>query len=441
MTITKEKNDFIIYKNENTEKEFNSHFKINYNFGTFDRPKIELNNKNILNIFLDHSFEPEKDDCVMFIDHHLIEQLAQENKTNSQFIKDNYIEYCCSNANLMYSIYENIVSILKTFHFKEVNIFMHSDLDGIASGIIMRQILEDIKNDTLNKNNILLARILGNYGDLFEEAKYDLTDYFVEPKDVLIFDKKLKSIVKNFGRFMKAIRPSLHYYCDKETELNLSYYTKEVHELENVLERINIHPKELSNFLNDIIIKSIQELEKVDTFSIIMYLNRITSNFIYKTINKEFQTIIDAIIKEYLEPEFPQIEMTVLFKNDPNKTEYKLLTIETPFDCGRSVIWKYRSSYKQLLYKEITMNKWNYKLTDWKDKNHTNLMKNIACYNKTLNKLTLDGETESSFIIAKSFTIKGGGHCDTIEEGKGSIGSVNVIEKEFNESIIIKEFF
>ena len=87
------------------------------------------------------------------------------------------------------------------------------------------------------------------------------------------------------------------------------------------------------------------------------------------------------------------------------------------------------------------MNKWNYKLTDWKDKNHTNLMKNIACYNKTLNKLTLDGETESSFIIAKSFTIKGGGHCDTIEEGKGSIGSVNVAEKEFNESIIIKEFF
>ena len=32
ITITKEKDNFIIYQNANTKKEFNSHFKINYNF-------------------------------------------------------------------------------------------------------------------------------------------------------------------------------------------------------------------------------------------------------------------------------------------------------------------------------------------------------------------------------------------------------------------------
>lgn len=437
----KEKNLFIFYQNANSNNQFNPNFKINYNFGSFEKPKIDINNKYCLNICLDHSFEIEKNEYFLFIDHHLIERLIESNELKNEFVNNYYKEYCSSNANLMYNIYENIIEIIRSLNFNEVNVFMHADLDGIASGIIMKQILEDSRNYKMSKNDILFVRMLGNYGDLYEYAKYDLTDYFDDPNDVLIFDKKIKTIVKNLGRFMKAIRPCLNYYCNTNKNSKLSNFTKEVIELEDLLERIGINPIQFENFLNNIILKDIENFKKIDVFTIIMYLNRITSNIVYKAINIEFQKLIDSIVKEYLEPDFPQIELSIIFKKDTKKTVYKLLTIETPFDCGRSVIWKYRSSYKQLLYKDLTLNKWNYKLTDWKNKNHANMMKNIACYNKTLNKLTLDGESESSYNIATSFTSSGGGHCNTISEGVGSIGSVKVLEDEFINSIIVKEFF
>ena len=414
----------------------NLDFKINYFFGTFKRPD-NLDN-NALNIILDHSFEPLENDYVMFIDHHLVEQNVQNDVITDPTIVKNYVEYCCSNSNLMYKIYDSIINEISKLKFESVNVYMHSDLDGIASGLIMRQILEDVKKGTNSKENVLLAMILGNYGDLYPEAKYDLADIFVEAKDIAVFDKKLKTIVKYFGRFMKTIKPSLDYmFCKQE-----KYLTSEVRAFAKHIKSIDLEFNDVKEYFMQYLVNPIVTMNKVDTIQIVSFLNNLTNHSIYKILNDDFQKTIDSISKEYIEPSYPQIELAVVFKADPTATVYKLIFADSPYDCGRSLIWKYRVAYKALQRNTvINDNKWNYKATDWKHRDMHKAMNNMACYNKCLSKLTLDGTNESAFSIATKYSTAGGGHCGTSSEGEGSIGSVIVPEEEFMNSFVVKDFF
>lgn len=416
------------------DEENKREFEIEYHFSNFNRPSLI---DNELNIFVDNSYEVLSDDYVLFIDHHQVEQSILYKTTNDQYVIDNYKEFCVSNANLMYNIYEDIVDVVKKLKFNKVNVYMHTDLDGIASGLIMRQILEDVKNNSISKEKNILSMILGNYGDVYPDAKYGLADLFNSvPEDIVVFDKKLKIIVKQIGRFMKATRPILDSILDKK-----SVDLKEEEHIKKSLLKNNIQLDDLKYVIQELIFTYIENMKNADTANVITFINSFMSNDVFKAVNEEFQNIIDMSVKEYLEPTYPLIELTAIFKKDKENTEFKILFIDNIFDCGRSVIWKYRYSYKQLLRNSVINSKWKYKLTDWKNKNHNKLMKNIACYNRRLNKLTLDGDNNSSFEIATSYSKPGGGHLGTTSDGKGSIGSVIVSEEEFMNSLVIKEFF
>jgi hypothetical protein len=107
----------------------------NFRFGSFNRPD-ELE-KDYLHICLDHSWQQHEDDNVIFIDHHLIENM----------FKNIYR----SNADLMYENFEHIYTFfLNMFKYSQntnfnLIIHIHNDVDGLASGIIFKYILEQKK--------------------------------------------------------------------------------------------------------------------------------------------------------------------------------------------------------------------------------------------------------------------------------------------------------
>lgn len=426
------KNQFMMLQSpKNLQIKTKQDFSIKYHFSNFIRP--ELDNTS-LNIAVDHSYKPLNDDYILFIDHHIVEQNVVNKVTDDQFVIENSLKYCVSNANLMYNIYEDIIEVVKSLKFDSVNVFMHTDLDGIASGLIMRQILEDVKNNTMSKDKILLSMILGNYGDLFKEAKFGLVDLFPDPTEVVVFDKKLKIIVKQIGRFMKSVRPSL------DSILKIDSIEK-IDETKNKFLKNSIDIEDLNHIVQDLIFGGIENMTNVNTINVISYLNTLLSNKTFQFVNEEFQNVINNTVNEYISPKYPMIELTAIFKNDPTSTEYKILFIDSLFDCARSIVWKYRIGYGQLVRKSVILSKWSYNVTNYKKKDHHKLMSNIACFNKQLNKLTLDSKsTDSAFKIATTYSTPGGGHLGTSDSG-GSIGSVIVPEKEFMDSIIIKEFF
>lgn len=67
------------------------------------------------------------------------------------------------------------------------------------------------------------------------------------------------------------------------------------------------------------------------------------------------------------------------------------------------------------------------------------MTKNMICYNRLLNKLSLDGDNSSSYNIAKTI-FDGGGHLMT-EDGR-SLGSVVINnESDFFDSFVLVDFF
>ena len=157
-------------------------------------------------------------------------------------------------------------------------------------------------------------------------------------------------------------------------------------------------------------------MNNVNMVSIISYFNGIIQNDLILTILNIYNEEIENIVKSYMENESPSIEMTIMFKEDETKSKYKLFIIDTPFDCGRSVLWKYRVMVKNLLKNKPRISKWHYNVSDWATKKQLGkLTDNCVCYNKCLNKLSFDSSNESAYNISKD-VFNGGGHL--IENAK-----------------------
>ena len=111
-------NNLIGINLSNNVKEYSNKTKqispiIKCNFGTFNTPKLDNNN---IYIVVDHSFAFNKNDNIIFIDHHLIGELFNISyASNSELLANNYE-----------LIYTTLNKILKTFKFNAIVILIHN---------------------------------------------------------------------------------------------------------------------------------------------------------------------------------------------------------------------------------------------------------------------------------------------------------------------------
>lgn len=403
--------------------------EINYHFGFFEKPVTKTDS---LYIVLDHSWVyDENTDNVIFIDHHAVEVLFNANYgSNADMMSKNYS-----------MIYNAIKQIITTFRFKTIEIHTHWDIDGVASALIMRKVCIDINNGKIDPHyeiKIKLAKILGNFGDIDPNAALSLIDIMDDDRAVKIYTKKINSFCKTFSRFMKATRPIYPVFNDTDEN-----------EYKDYIDRFNRYIKDSGLTVSDIqdvvekkIFESLTKLNDIDAKSLIYYFNNIATSKVVNKMVEFFNVETDRIISSYISPsksDSAAFEMFVKFKKDAAGTVFRLLICETEFDAGRTILWKYRSSYAAAARNKKT-SQWYYSVTDW-DRVKPNVanLDNIACYNSLTGKLSLDGNNNSAFEIGQA--LGGGGHGD-IDGGKRSLGSVIVkdINKLFDEIIIIELF-
>lgn len=429
---SKTKNNIVLYNiiNERLEPtKYIKEFKVRFN--SFVRP--DYLESDALNIVVDNSFDFIKEkDNIVFIDHHLSEEI---NETGYN-----------SNASMMLKFYKTIFSTLKlifdNFKFDKIIIHMHHDIDGLASCLICIKILKDILDkkemDKDYENNLKFLEILGNYGDIYQHSKIDLSNYFYEEKNIDIFDKKMKQFCKALSRFFKSTRTV--YPCfenEIERETNLAY-----EEMDLLLKEYGANIDYVRCFIDDLyseIYKFWHYDNYFDIKNILIFLNSIIQNKVLNLILDIYNKEIERFVDNFIDSDTPAFDMTIQFKNDPTNTKFKLLIIDSPFDCGRSVLWKYRSSLKYKVH-SAKENKWKYSVTDWsKDKDLIHIADNIVCYNRMLKKLTLDGSNNAAHNIA-DILFNGGGHSD-LDNGR-SLGSVIIDnEAEFMDSFIVVDIF
>lgn len=485
-----------ICENNNQEKPTDLYtVDIDYRFGTFSRPKFmdEIENTdNILYITVDHSFEYFDCDNIIFIDHHLCEELYDvfEYRSNSDLLVKNYK-----------STYALLKNIFDNFYFNKINVLMHHDLDGVMSAIIIKKIIADVKNNTVDcnyENNIVLAQVLGNAGDMSESAKDDLVKIFTKKDDIIIYNKKIKSFTSYFGRFMKATRTmydSLYNNAGYKNDAFIQSFEQNYKSIkikdEDFYAAINLmtdfYEQQKNNhdttkdpakynklfdnksvvkifdFMCDIAIKNncisidandvkyvldfiysfFINVDTVDTKSILYFINSIVADNTISRIVDIFSNTSHKYMTKCLTPpktDSPIFEMNVIFTNDPNKEKYRLLFINTTADSSRTVMGKYTYFLNKEVQKPSMPNKWNYKITDWQySKPEVLKVNNIACFNSGINKLSLHSTSDSAYNIAKYYG--GGGHSN-IDDSGGSMGSVGIdnINMLLNDIVIFDIF-
>lgn len=398
-----------------------------YRFSNFERPSNL--DSNAVNIFLDNNFfDFLPEDNIIFIDHHLHEENKEpEFNSNVSMMVVHYRE-----------IFEIVNKILKSLNDKSVHVYIHQDLDGICSGLVFKHMYNCIKNSTEPTNyeyDLKFTEILGRYGDIDPNAKVQLTTLFSNEKEIDIYDKKISVFCKKIGRFMKATRGYLNNF-ENSFVINEDIYE----DFKIKTDKYKINNMSV-NEIYDTICERIEQLDVVNTQSTVMFFNLIAQDPIFKTVLELYESEVADITSNYTNPTIPAFEMSVVFKNDPTNTPYKLLVINTSLDCGRSVIWKYRTIVNTMLKQGATNSPWYYKVTDWKkEKNLVKENENMICYNKMLNKVSFDSSNNSGYTIASEI-FNGGGHSQSINDSR-SIGSASVSnEQEFLNSFRLLNFY
>ena len=414
---------------EDTEIFDKNDIEIKYSFGTFIRP-VNFDSSH-LNIIVDQNFDINEDDNVVIVDHHLM-----ETKFNKVYKSNTY---------LMIEKYEVIYSVLAELanKFKYIDVYMHADVDGLCSGLIVQHILMNIFNEKKSDSisyiddlNLVLA--LGNYGDIADNAKLDL-DKFLNTESATeldIYDKKISKYCNSIARFMKAIRTGLIEYQNNcvSSKLLSAYNLK--------LQPCGLTFEDVVDTINDIY-RDISNIKNVNAKSVLILMNVLAQNTVINKIVELYNEESDKLLTNYMEPVIPCMEMKIIFKNDESKNIYKLIIIDSPFDSGRSIIWKYNSSYNKLTRTSSNnVSPWYYKATDWVNSGVKTIddiidnNRNYACYNKMLRKLSINGT--NAFDIAKNI-FDGGGHMGDEENSLGSV----VIEDEniFYDSFMIVDIY
>lgn len=329
-------------------------------------------NRKHLDIFCDNS--PENifgiNRPIILIDHH-----TYERKYSDNFDYTSNCDMIMRNTLNIYSYLKETLKLLNN-KFQKINIFMHTDMDGIFSGLMVKYLINCIyNNEELTKENIkqynkeiILPYVLGELGDI--SSKIEKT---VEEKLPQFNIKKLQSFQRYCNRLFKGFKCSVN---------------KDVLTIEN-------------EELEDKVLKSILIL--CNSYDVV------NNSFFYYFINY-LETNPDCLrlvgnVDFYINENKRIIEnltLPMIIKFDDFNTPYYFFVIESKYDIGRSLLWSYKYSNQKV-------------------KNFNNC--GICVFNTTLKKLSLHSfDDTSSFNIAQKH-FNGGGHI--LKDGS-ALGSVEI---------------
>lgn len=420
-------------KKYDNKEDITKNFDIHINFSSFSENEdiIKLyNKKDCLVIFVDNSYEITneefiKNNMIAFIDHHLTEETYGDGSTsNAGQITDN--------VELIYK-FLSIPIYSKVIPISDIYLFIHTDVDGICSGLLITKMLQDLISCNIDNivsempnlisnfiNTTSLISSFGDYGDVSEDAIYRFMDSSIYDLDqIKTLDKKYKVMIKNISRFFKILKPVINNTINYET-------------MQNILKTYDININDVIDFYKNKILKSMITPSKINNQFFVYYINNIVTSPFFKNyidiITKDINRLTDILISED-NNNINALDMMGCFSIDTSRTIYKLIIIDSPFDIGRNVMYSYKAKIE---YNKIsTGNKYSYKLGDMDSFiNLYDSVKNIMCYNISIHKISIMSENDSAYNISAYFN--GGGHkADDMSMGSFDIGDISEILKFF----------
>lgn len=448
----------IVANNLKLRKSDLSGLKICYNFNSFKHPDIDYlfgqynedpsymcsrdkyKPESVLIISVDNSFEIPKDSKFnyIFIDHHLYEQKVGmcQYQSNSILIYKNF--------SLISKVLDKIIKEKEITH---LGIVFHTDMDGIGSGLLIHRIVDHILNNTVETisqedlDNIGLAAVLGEYGDISTDKEEILFEVFRQ-KDIYSsgLKSKMEKINKNFGRYLKAIRPIMDHYIhvkdpEPETGFNNSPTIKFFRlkdKYDEYKRKYDINHKDF--YASYIKIRNFFDNTKnLDTMKIVTFLTSIVQDPVNRIIIDLVQKEIDFFVNSYIYPTTPVFDMKIQFTNVQNSKDYKLFLFDSPLDIGRSIMWSYKGKvayFKGEPTRDFSLYHYRSALPYI-----SKACDNMCCYNTFSGKLSLQSsDPRNAYDIGLAFN--GGGHANT---DSGSIGSAFVDLDTLTNSTVLLE--
>lgn len=338
--------------------------------------RFSLDPRKHLDIFCDNSPSniSEIQRPIILIDHHTYETKYPDNfdyTSNCDMIMRNFLN--------IYNYLKETFKILNN-SFQKINIFIHTDMDGIFSGLMVKYIIHCIyNNEEINKNNvkkytreIILPYILGELGDISSQI-----GDIVERKLPQFNLKKLQNFQKYCNRLFKGFKNCIELDILECINDDFKYNDIEHRVLRSIL----------------ILCNSYNVLSNSFFYYFINYLET-SEDCLQLVSNVEFDINNNKRNIENL-----TLPMMVKFEGYED-IPYYFFVIESKYDIGRSLLWSYKGSNN-------------------KTKSFNNC--GICVYNNGLRKLSSHSfDNDSSYHISKNL-FGGGGHILKNGEALGSV--------------------
>ncbi|NCC70487.1 hypothetical protein EOM09_02805 [bacterium] len=378
--------------------------KINAYMADFELPYAFMHSivlkEDTLNIFVDNFISEikPKSGAYLFIDHHILEVLKEQRNS--------------SNAYLMYHKLNKIISFLKDlfeqFHFSNINVFYHADIDGVSSGVMMMSILNMIKDDKeYIADDFNQCLLYGEIGDISDDV-----DKRFNKKQSMQTRKVIKLSAKYCSIIFKTVRPFLKEKNIKNFVEDISYLTPKI--AENMIYSIN---------------KYIEKITKINNpnNAILLLMTRLNINNVGELIYKDYIFKKDNLVERFIETKEPNL----FYKGTYNGNDYIIMIIDCPYDIGRSIMWTIKAKLKYILSNNAARSDWKFNLTaDVSNKKlFSKAFDYMICYNGSLEKGSSHSIDNSAYEMAKDFG--GGGH----DVKDGSLGSFELSMEEFFEKL------
>lgn len=365
-------------------------------FSSFDLPspfydensRFNEDTRNYLNIWCDNapSDLSKLNTPNIIIDHH-----TYETKYPDNFDYTSNCDMIMRNFGIIYSYLKEVFYNLNN-GFQKVNIFIHTDMDGIFSGMMIKYIITLIYNDiNITKDNIknykheiILPYVLGEMGDISSKIENIIKEKIPE-----LNYYRLQRFQRYCNRLFKGFKNAINVDILRFNDDGSFYYNDLEHKvLRYILALCNSNDTYNKTFFY-------------------YFINCLDTNpdCLQLVSNVEFDINNSKRLLESL-------TVPIIIKFDDYNCPYYFFTINSNYDVGRSVLWSYKGSNS-------------------KSMNFDNM--GIMVYNQTLKKLSSHSfGNDTSYNISKDL-FNGGGH---ILKNGDALGSC-----EFKDISMLNKFF